>query len=292
MSRFDSVMSYYNVLKIDINASVEEIKKAYKNQARLHHPDKRGNTAQATAKFQSILNAYEKLVEFKENEKCVPQQTSPSSQATSSRSHDTRHQAQASTDGHAAWEEDSTAYQNMKDRLRLRHLEILRDSLCKCESELQDMVEKITNGLHVVEQNVTVSVLRAEQVENYFRPTLITIEEFENRVEHLGFIHSDIAEEETRLFGMTSFDAIYAYPQLERHYSATVDDFIARANLARKGLNERRYNEMLAASPGYARLQAAQAWKEATAREKLKIMGEKFDVGLRLRLGRWFGDRY
>lgn len=286
MSRFDPIMTYYNVLKIDITASVEEIKKAYKNQARLHHPDKRGNTAQATAKFQSILNAYEKLVEFKGNEKSVSQQTSPSSQASSSRSHDTSHQAQASTDEYAAWKEESTAYQNMKDRLRLRHLEILRDSLCKCECELQGMVEKITNGLHVVEQNVTVSVLRAEQVENYFRPTLITIEEFDNRVEHLGFIHSDIAEEESSLFGMASFDAIYVYPQCEHHYSAAIDKFIARANLARKGLNERRYNEMLAASPGYARLQAAQAWKEASAREKLKIMCEKFDIGLRSRLGR------
>lgn len=56
----------YQVLEIDKNASVEEIKKAYKRMAIKHHPDKvssLGSDVQKSAeeKFKKINDAYEKI---------------------------------------------------------------------------------------------------------------------------------------------------------------------------------------------------------------------------------------
>ena len=50
-------MDYYNILGVDRNATLDEIKKAYRKLASQHHPDKGGDTA----KFQQIQTAYDTL---------------------------------------------------------------------------------------------------------------------------------------------------------------------------------------------------------------------------------------
>jgi DnaJ-class molecular chaperone len=49
--------THYDVLQIPTNASQEDIKRAYRNLARQHHPDKGGDTSH----FQKIQEAYETL---------------------------------------------------------------------------------------------------------------------------------------------------------------------------------------------------------------------------------------
>ena len=51
------IMDYYNVLGVDKNATLEDIKKAYRKLASQHHPDKGGDKA----KFQAIQEAYATL---------------------------------------------------------------------------------------------------------------------------------------------------------------------------------------------------------------------------------------
>jgi DnaJ-class molecular chaperone len=53
---------YYQTLKIDENADAEEIKKAYRRLAIVHHPDKnQNNKEEAESKFKEITEAYEVL---------------------------------------------------------------------------------------------------------------------------------------------------------------------------------------------------------------------------------------
>ena len=53
---------YYKTLEVPRDASVQDIKKAYRRQALKWHPDKNpGNTEQATEKFKEIAEAYEVL---------------------------------------------------------------------------------------------------------------------------------------------------------------------------------------------------------------------------------------
>lgn len=53
--------NYYQILGVQKNASLEEIKKAYRNLARKYHPDANPNNKQAEEKFKEINEAYEVL---------------------------------------------------------------------------------------------------------------------------------------------------------------------------------------------------------------------------------------
>jgi hypothetical protein len=54
------------ILGVSYNASVAEIKKAYKKKARQHHPDKNlENPEKAKAEFLRVTNAYERLMKYK-----------------------------------------------------------------------------------------------------------------------------------------------------------------------------------------------------------------------------------
>ncbi|CAL1368057.1 unnamed protein product [Linum trigynum] len=56
-------MDYYNILKVNRNASDDDLKKAYKRLAMIWHPDKNPTTkrAEAEAKFKQISEAYDVL---------------------------------------------------------------------------------------------------------------------------------------------------------------------------------------------------------------------------------------
>ena len=49
-------MSYYTVLNVSTDCSLDEIKKSYKQLAKIFHPDK--NQSESGAKFKSISEAY------------------------------------------------------------------------------------------------------------------------------------------------------------------------------------------------------------------------------------------
>lgn len=52
---------YYNVLGIDRNASQDDIKRAFRKQAKIYHPDKNPNNANAEQRFKEVNEAYEVL---------------------------------------------------------------------------------------------------------------------------------------------------------------------------------------------------------------------------------------
>ena len=52
---------YYKILDVDKNASVETIRKAYRNLAKKYHPDKNPGNKEAEEKFKEINEAYEVL---------------------------------------------------------------------------------------------------------------------------------------------------------------------------------------------------------------------------------------
>lgn len=54
-------MDYYNILEINRNASQLDIKKAYKNLARIHHPDKNNKNKNNDTPFWKINEAYQTL---------------------------------------------------------------------------------------------------------------------------------------------------------------------------------------------------------------------------------------
>ena len=56
-----SKKDYYAVLGIDKKSSLEEIKKAYREKAKEHHPDRNIGDALSASKFQEIQEAFEVL---------------------------------------------------------------------------------------------------------------------------------------------------------------------------------------------------------------------------------------
>lgn len=54
-------MSYYEILEISKNANGDEIKKAYRKMAKLHHPDRNPNNPEAEHKFKLCNEAYQVL---------------------------------------------------------------------------------------------------------------------------------------------------------------------------------------------------------------------------------------
>ena len=53
--------NYYDVLGVDKSCTQEDIKKAYKNLAIKHHPDKNGGDKEAEEKFKEISRAYDEI---------------------------------------------------------------------------------------------------------------------------------------------------------------------------------------------------------------------------------------
>ncbi|OIW06278.1 hypothetical protein TanjilG_19716 [Lupinus angustifolius] len=102
-------MDYYNILKVNRNASDEALKKAYKRLAMIWHPDKNlVNKSEAEAKFKRISEAYDVLSDpqkrqiydlygeeaLKSGQFPPPSQSSSSS---SSRAHQQRHNPNATS---------------------------------------------------------------------------------------------------------------------------------------------------------------------------------------------------
>lgn len=53
--------NYYEILEVNENSSLNEIKTAFRRLSMIHHPDKNKNNPESTAKFQKIAEAYETL---------------------------------------------------------------------------------------------------------------------------------------------------------------------------------------------------------------------------------------
>ena len=46
--------TFYDILGVEEKCSHDDIKKAYRKLSFIHHPDKNGNSAESTEKFQKI----------------------------------------------------------------------------------------------------------------------------------------------------------------------------------------------------------------------------------------------
>ena len=63
-------IDYYNILKVNRNASDEDLKKAYRRLAMIWHPDRNpsSNKGEAEAKFKQISEAYDVLSDPKKRQ--------------------------------------------------------------------------------------------------------------------------------------------------------------------------------------------------------------------------------
>lgn len=57
---------YYQLLGLDVDASREQIKQAFRRQARLYHPDLHPNNPEAAEKFRQLRQAYEVLIDARQ----------------------------------------------------------------------------------------------------------------------------------------------------------------------------------------------------------------------------------
>ncbi|GKF23363.1 DnaJ homolog subfamily B member 1 [Tanacetum coccineum] len=59
------VTDYYNILKVNRNATTTDLKKAYHRLAMIHHPDRNSTTnkSQSESKFKQIQQAYDVLID-------------------------------------------------------------------------------------------------------------------------------------------------------------------------------------------------------------------------------------
>ena len=60
-SRMPSEKNYYKILGVEKDADENQIKKAYRKAAIIHHPDKNRDDEQAEERFKDIGEAYETL---------------------------------------------------------------------------------------------------------------------------------------------------------------------------------------------------------------------------------------
>jgi len=61
--------TFYDILGLEENCSHDDIKKAYRKLSFMHHPDKNGNSAESTEKFQKISEAFSVLSDQEERMK-------------------------------------------------------------------------------------------------------------------------------------------------------------------------------------------------------------------------------
>lgn len=59
--RTDAKFDYYAILRLKVDATQDEIKKAYRRMAMKYHPDKNPNNPEAEAMFKLCVEAYEVL---------------------------------------------------------------------------------------------------------------------------------------------------------------------------------------------------------------------------------------
>ena len=59
--------NHYKVLGVKANEDTETIKIAFKRLASKYHPDKNRNNSEYTELFYKIKNAYEEIMEYKNN---------------------------------------------------------------------------------------------------------------------------------------------------------------------------------------------------------------------------------
>lgn len=75
-------MDFYNLLGVQINATEEEIKKAYRKKAMDNHPDRNPGDKDAEKRFKEIQQAYENLVDPNKRARYNAQKPPPPQRST------------------------------------------------------------------------------------------------------------------------------------------------------------------------------------------------------------------
>ncbi|KAH6678160.1 DnaJ domain-containing protein [Halenospora varia] len=87
MAPSDQDQDHYSILGLQSNCTLDQITKAYRRLALVHHPDKNGNNAEATLKFQKISNAHDILKDVEKRRKFDRERRSAPSYPHSSSGH-------------------------------------------------------------------------------------------------------------------------------------------------------------------------------------------------------------